>query len=100
MFYPKKEVSYLSKLNQAFNGEKEILSSKIENFKSIKLAPRDLWIFYIICFLDSLSYFIFSYILMLYLIETLEFTDNFSGVIYGIYGAFISVFFNYIWFNC
>ena len=58
----------------------------------LRHSPRELWIFYVLCFIDSLSYFMFSHVLMLHLTQGLELSDEAAGVIYGVYGLAISVF--------
>lgn len=58
----------------------------------LRHSPRELWIFYLLCFIDSLSYFMFSHVLMLHLTKGLELSDELAGFIYGIYGLAISIF--------
>lgn len=55
-------------------------------------SPRDLWFIYLITFLDSLSYFMFSYVLILHLTKELGMSDQVAGVVYGVFGVTISVF--------
>lgn len=60
--------------------------------KQLRHSPRELWLFYVLGFLDSLSYFMFSHVLMLHLTQGLELSDETAGIIYGVYGISISIF--------
>lgn len=54
-------------------------------------SPRDLLVAYVVAFLDSLSYYAFSYALMVHLSLEVGLTDSRSGLFYGLFGVCISL---------
>ncbi len=55
-------------------------------------APRDLWASMVIMFFESVVYFSFSYMLMLYLIDEVGMSDQSAGNTYAVFGVVISIF--------
>lgn len=62
-----------------------------ENVRELVKSPRDLLVVYIAVFLDSLSYYAFSYALMVHLSLEVGLTDANSGLFYGLFGVCISL---------
>eukprot|EP00298_Acanthocystis_sp_HF-20_P017310 c21720_g1_i8.p1 GENE.c21720_g1_i8~~c21720_g1_i8.p1 ORF type:complete len:124 (+),score=16.27 c21720_g1_i8:1-372(+) len=60
-------------------------------FKTLSRAPRELWIIYILKFLESYGYFSSSLILTLFLSKEYGYDDAEAGLMYGIFGTAISV---------
>lgn len=61
------------------------------NVRELVKSPRDLLVVYIAVFLDSLSYYAFSYALMVHLSQEVGLTDSKSGLFYGLFGVCISL---------
>jgi dipeptide/tripeptide permease len=63
----------------------------VDNFDGLKQSPRFLWIMYLISFLDSLSYYAFSYALIMHLGVEVGLPDSVAGIFYGLFGICISI---------
>ena len=61
-------------------------------FTSLKDSPKELYLIYILKFLDSYSYFSFSIIFTIYLSDEFQFNDIEAGTYYGLWGAFITIY--------
>eukprot|EP00299_Pterocystis_sp_00344_P010506 c4705_g1_i1.p1 GENE.c4705_g1_i1~~c4705_g1_i1.p1 ORF type:complete len:499 (-),score=76.38 c4705_g1_i1:854-2350(-) len=68
------------------------LQSIAAEFTPLKKAPRELWIVYVLKFLESYGYFSMSLILTLYLSEEFGYSDTDAGLIYGMFGMLVSVY--------
>lgn len=55
-------------------------------------APKDLWLLYLLKYLESYSYFALSYILILFLSDEFNLTDEKAGLVYGLHGMLISIY--------
>eukprot|EP00386_Alphamonas_edax_P001755 GDKI01005268.1.p1 GENE.GDKI01005268.1~~GDKI01005268.1.p1 ORF type:complete len:481 (+),score=106.72 GDKI01005268.1:117-1559(+) len=53
---------------------------------TIKHAPRELWICYLIQFLDSWAAFSLDYVFVKFLTDEVGFSDQATGLIYGLFG--------------
>lgn len=62
-----------------------------DNVKEIQKSPRDLLVLYSIAFLDSLSYYAFSYALIMHLGKEVGLPDESAGLFYGIFGVCITI---------
>jgi len=60
------------------------------NLKSLCASPRELWLAYLLKFLESYGYFSMSVILVLYLSDEFHLSDVEAGMMYGLYGAITS----------
>lgn len=63
-----------------------------EGLQSLKDSPRDLYIVYAINACDNFNYFSLSLLFTLYLTEEFGFTDQQTGVLYGLWGCAITAF--------
>lgn len=63
-----------------------------EGLRSLKGSPRDLYIVYAINACDNFNYFSLSLLFTLYLTEEFGFTDQQTGVLYGLWGCAITLF--------
>ncbi|DBB09683.1 hypothetical protein WJX82_003832 [Trebouxia sp. C0006] len=63
-----------------------------EGLQSLKGSPRDLYIVYAINACDNFNYFSLSLLFTLYLTEEFGFTDQETGVLYGLWGCAITAF--------
>jgi predicted MFS family arabinose efflux permease len=61
------------------------------NAREISKSPRDLLVVYIAVFLDALSYYMFSYALIMHLGLEVGLTDANSGLFYGLFGVCITL---------
>eukprot|EP00744_Colponema_vietnamica_P001006 GILI01001728.1.p1 GENE.GILI01001728.1~~GILI01001728.1.p1 ORF type:complete len:499 (-),score=93.05 GILI01001728.1:441-1937(-) len=68
------------------------LARFFEGLHSFKNSPRELWIVFILKFLESYAYFAMSYTLIIYLSEEFGFTDEQAGWTYGLFSTLISVY--------
>ncbi|CEL95828.1 unnamed protein product [Vitrella brassicaformis CCMP3155] len=55
-------------------------------------CPRELWLIFLLKYLESYAYFVFSYTLILFLSDEFGFTDEEAGLAYGIFGMLVSVY--------
>jgi len=70
-----------------------ILLAKVKvGFLTLKGSPPELWKAFILKFLNSYSYFSFSIIFTLFLSSDFGYSDVSAGTIYGLYGAFVTLF--------
>lgn len=70
----------------------QLLVKVLHGFATLKDAPPELWKAYLLKFLDSFSYFTFSIILTIFLSQDFGFSDVNAGLVYGAWGALITVF--------
>lgn len=63
-----------------------------ENWRALGTSPRDLWATYAVRFLDALAYFVFSQVLILYLVEREGYTVAGANVVYGVFGVCAGIF--------
>ncbi|KAL0037389.1 hypothetical protein WJX79_005661 [Trebouxia sp. C0005] len=63
-----------------------------EGLQSLKGSPRDLYIVYAINACDNFNYFSLSLLFTLYLTEEFGFSDQETGVLYGLWGCAITAF--------
>lgn len=63
-----------------------------EKFKRLGQSPRELWIIFLLKFLESFSYFITSLNFTLYLSREFGYNDLTAGTYYGLWGVLISVY--------
>ena len=68
------------------------IASMRQGFQSLKEAPRELWVAYLIKFLDAYAYFSLSIIITLFLTEDFGFSDLEAGILYGAWGGAISIY--------
>ncbi len=68
-----------------------VIRSIVEDFQGLSRAPRDLWIVYLVKFIESVAYFAVLGVLILYLHDDLRFSDEESGVIFGTWGTAVSL---------
>ena len=61
-----------------------------DRFHSLKSCPRELYVNFVLKFLESYSYFAISQLLVIYLHEEFGFTDIQAGTIYGLWGISIT----------
>ena len=61
-------------------------------FDTLVVAPRELWILYLLKLLESFAYFSLSYVLVLYLSEEFGYSDQGAGWVYGFFGMLISLY--------
>ena len=61
-------------------------------FDTLAVAPRELWILYLLKLLESFAYFSLSYVLVLYLSEEFGYSDQGAGWVYGFFGMLISLY--------
>ena len=71
--------------------KKTLFQSFRYNAREISKSPRDLLVVYIAVFLDSLSYYMFSYALIMHLGLEVGLTDANSGLFYGLFGVCITL---------
>lgn len=71
---------------------RQITSKVNEGIRSIQNSPSELWLAYILKFLDSFSYFSFSIIFTLFLSADFGYSDLSAGTIYGAWGALVTLF--------
>lgn len=65
-----------------------VLQTLRESFGSLAGCPRELWLVYLLKFLESYGYFSISMLLVLYLSDEFGLSDMQAGTIYGLFGAF------------
>jgi len=63
-----------------------MLSTLKAKAMTLRAAPRELWMVYLLKFLEAYSYFSMSVILVLYMSEEFLLTDMQAGTIYGLFG--------------
>ena len=66
--------------------------------KSLFTCPREIWITFIIKILESLCYFSSVLMLMVFLTQEMGFSDELSGIIFGIFSASMSFFMLFVGF--
>lgn len=71
---------------------RQITSKVCQGIQSIQNSPSELWLAYVLKFLDSLSYFSFSIIFTLFLSADFGYSDLSAGTIYGAWGALVTLF--------
>jgi dipeptide/tripeptide permease len=64
-----------------------MLDALQERFHSLAGSPRELWLVYVLKFLESYGYFSLSMLLVLYLSDEFGLSDVEAGVYYGFFGA-------------
>ena len=69
-----------------------LLSKMTRGFNSLRGSPPELWKAYMLKFLDSYSYFSFSFVVTLFLSEDFGYSDVEAGAIYGAWGALVTVY--------
>mmetsp|Transcript_8125 Transcript_8125/g.12227 ORF Transcript_8125/g.12227 Transcript_8125/m.12227 type:complete len:508 (+) Transcript_8125:129-1652(+) len=69
-----------------------IYDKVLEGFRSLKGSPSELWLAYILKFLDSYSYFSFSLSMTLFLSNDFGYDDLQAGTIYGAWGSLVVLF--------
>ena len=69
-----------------------VLNQVWTGFLSLKGSPKELWLTFVLKFLDSYAYFSFSVIFTLFLSHDFNYTDVQAGTIYGTWGAVITVY--------
>ncbi len=62
----------------------------ISRFRAIRQSPKHLAYAYAIAFIDALSYYVFSYALIMHLGEEVGLPDSSAGLFYGLFGVCIS----------
>lgn len=67
------------------------LDDFVLRFKGLRASPRYLLVLYVISFLDSVSYYAFSYALIMHLAAEVGLPDAWAGLFYGIFGVCISI---------
>lgn len=65
-----------------------MLQTLRESFGSLAGCPRELWLVYVLKFLESYGYFSISMLLVLYLSDEFGLSDVEAGTMYGLFGAF------------
>eukprot|EP00386_Alphamonas_edax_P009708 GDKI01031815.1.p1 GENE.GDKI01031815.1~~GDKI01031815.1.p1 ORF type:complete len:263 (-),score=48.84 GDKI01031815.1:121-909(-) len=55
-------------------------------------SPRELWLVFLLKYMESYAYFVFSYTLILFLSEEFGLGDEQAGFVYGLYGMLVSVY--------
>jgi dipeptide/tripeptide permease len=70
----------------------EALQKVKDGFLSLRGSPTELWLCYVLKFLDSYSYFSFSVIFTLFLSDEFGFSDVTAGTLYGAWGALITIY--------
>jgi len=63
-----------------------MLQTLRESFGSLAGCPRELWLVYVLKFLESYGYFSISMLLILYLSDEFGLSDVQAGTIYGLFG--------------
>ena len=71
---------------------RSLTAKVLDGFHSLKSSPSELWKAYLLKFLDSYSYFSFSIIFVLFMSHDFGYTDVEAGLIYGLWGALITVY--------
>mmetsp|Transcript_80935 Transcript_80935/g.142749 ORF Transcript_80935/g.142749 Transcript_80935/m.142749 type:complete len:263 (-) Transcript_80935:124-912(-) len=71
---------------------KGVCSKVWGHFLTLKTAPRELWLVYVLKLLESYAYFSFAIIFTIYLTNEVGFTDLEAGLLYGMYGTLTSVY--------
>eukprot|EP00299_Pterocystis_sp_00344_P011654 c5475_g1_i2.p1 GENE.c5475_g1_i2~~c5475_g1_i2.p1 ORF type:complete len:494 (+),score=55.76 c5475_g1_i2:30-1511(+) len=71
---------------------REQLEFIFSEFSTLKKAPRELWIVYLLKFLESYGCFSMSVILTLFLSEEFGYSDSEAGLMFGTFGMLISVY--------
>lgn len=61
-------------------------------FQVLTTLPKEVWLIYTVKFLESYSFFILAYSLVLYLSDEFGFGDEQAAWAYGIYGTLVSVY--------
>jgi len=67
------------------------LDDFVHRFKALRQSPRYLLVVYIISFIDSFSFYAFSYALIMHLGMEVGLPDAYAGLFYGVFGVCISV---------
>jgi len=62
----------------------------ISSFRAMRKSPRHLAYAYAIGFIDALSYYVFSYALIMHLGEEVGLPDSSAGLFYGLFGVCIT----------
>ena len=63
-----------------------------DTFSALKSAPRELWLVYFLKFLESYAYFSMCYVLVIYLSDEFDYSDQDAGWAYGAIGMLTSVY--------
>ena len=61
-------------------------------FQILSTLPKEVWLIYTVKFLESYSFFILAYSLVLYLSDEFGFGDEQAAWAYGIYGTLVSIY--------
>ncbi|KAF4729309.1 hypothetical protein FOZ62_026881 [Perkinsus olseni] len=61
-------------------------------WKSMKRWPKEVWLIFLLKYLESYAYFVFAYTLILFLSDEFGFSDEEAGWSYGFYGMLVSVY--------
>jgi dipeptide/tripeptide permease len=69
-----------------------LIAKVVDGMSSIRGSPRELYLAYILKFLEAYAYFSLSIIFTLFLSEDFGFSDIEAGILYGTWGALISVY--------
>lgn len=75
----------------ALNAEKGFFSKLGDDLRSLAASPRELWIVYVVKFLESLGYFAIYNLASVYLREDLRYGDVRAGAIFGTWVTSITV---------
>jgi predicted MFS family arabinose efflux permease len=60
--------------------------------EAVKSLQKEVWIVYAIKYLESYSFFILAYTLVLYLSDEFHLGDEQAGWVYGVYGVLVSIY--------
>lgn len=63
------------------------MGDMMRSFRSLSRSPRELWMVFVLQFIESLAYFSMSMDLTLFLSEDFEMTDVEAGLVYGMFGG-------------
>ncbi|KAF4675516.1 hypothetical protein FOL47_007654 [Perkinsus chesapeaki] len=61
-------------------------------WRSMKRWPKEVWLIFLLKYLESYAYFVFAYTLILFLSDEFGFSDEEAGWSYGFYGMLVSVY--------
>lgn len=78
------------RVSGAGNENSNFLNTISDKFRSLKTCPKELYVNFVLKFLESYSYFAVSQILVLYLHSEFGFSDIEAGIMYGLWGIAIT----------
>lgn len=86
------EVNRDNKKSETISEKKDTLITFSEAWSELKNSPRELFIIFLLKFLESYSYFSIIYTLIIFLSEEFKYTDEQAGWMYGLFGMCTSLY--------